>query len=385
MDFRLSDQQQTLYDDLVGFAQRELNNRVGDRDRAQEFDRVSWAKCGERRLQGLPVPEEHGGLGLDPLTTSLALQALGYGCRDGGFVFTLSAHMLACVVPIWKHGTEDQRKRILPRLADGSLIAVNGMTEPSSGSDVFLMSTRATPVDGGFLVNGVKTFSTAGPIADIALVYALTDAEGGFHKGITAFLIERDTPGFASGETIEKMGLRTAPMGELVLKDVFVPFENVVGEIGTGGQIFAQSMEWERASLMAVHVGAMEWLLESAVAYARERKSGGLPIGRHQAVAHRLADLKVRLEASRLLTYKACFDIDRDRRAGLAASIAKLFASEAFVASAMDALRTLGGYGYLSDRAIERTLRDAVGSTIYSGTNDVQRSIIARWLGLPTN
>ena len=385
MDFLLSGQQRTLYDDLVHFAQTELNDRVRERDRAEQFDYGSWAKCGQRRLQGLPVPEEYGGLGFDPLTTGLALQALGYGCRDGGLIFTLSAHVLACVVPIWKHGTEDQRRRILPRLADGSLVAVNGMTEPSSGSDVFAMNTRATAVNGGFLLNGVKTFGTAGPIADIALVYALTDAEGGFHKGITAFLVQCDSPGFAAGATIEKMGLRTAPMGELVLKDVFVPSENVVGDAGTGGLIFTQSMEWERACLTAVHVGTMEWLLETAVAYARERKSGSQPIGRYQAVAHRLADLKVRLEAAKLLTYKACFDLDRDRRAGLAASIAKLFVTKSFVTSAMDALRTLGGHGYLVDQSIERTLRDAVGSTIYSGTNDMQRGIIARWLGLPAN
>jgi alkylation response protein AidB-like acyl-CoA dehydrogenase len=344
-------------------------------------------------LQGLPVPEEYGGIGADPLTTAVALEAFGYGCRDGGLVFAVCAHVLACVVPIWKHGSEAQKRRYLPGLCDGSLIAVNGITEPGSGSDVFAMKTRAEPVGradsgadggagGGFVINGTKTFNSNGPVADLAVVYAVTDPGKGYHGGITGFLVERGTPGFAAGQQFEKMGLRTASISELVLEDVFVPAEAVLGGLGGGAPIFAQSMDWERTLLVATHVGAMQRLLEQAVEYARTRTASGQTIGKFQAVAHRLADMKVRLEAARLLTYQAASRLDRDRRVGLDACIAKLFVSEAFVQTAMDTVRTLGGYGFMAEYEAERALRDAVGGTLYSGTNDIQRNIIARWLGL---
>jgi alkylation response protein AidB-like acyl-CoA dehydrogenase len=335
-------------------------------------------------IQGLPVPEEYGGGGADPLTTAVALEAFGYGCHDGGLVFGICAHILACVVPIWKHGTEDQKRRYLPGLCDGSLIAVNGITEPGSGSDAFAMQTRAERRDGGFVLNGTKTFSSNGPVADLAVVYAVTDPGKGYHGGITGFLVERDTPGFTPGQKFEKMGLRTCSIGELVLEDVFVPEENVLGGVGGGAPIFAQSMDWERALLVATHVGKMQRLLEQAITYARERKASGRPIGQFQAVAHRIADMKVRIEAARLLTYQAASKLDRDRKVSLDASIAKLFASEAFVETALDTIRTLGGYGFMAEYEAERAMRDAVGGTLYSGTNDIQRNIIARWLGLQT-
>ena len=385
MDFTFTEEQKILRDEVIRFAQKELNEGILERDRAQEFDRSLWEKCGEMGLQGLPVPEEYGGIGADPLTTAVVLEALGYGCRDGGLVFGICAHILACVVPIVKHGTDDQKQRYLPGLSDGSMIAVNGISEPGSGSDAFAMQTHAVPRDGGFVLNGTKTFSSNGPVADLAVVYAVTDPGKGYHGGITAFLVECDSPGYTPGQKFEKMGLRTCPIGELILEDVFVPEENVIGGVGGGGPIFAQSMEWERACLVASHVGAMERLLEDAIQYARERKASGQPIGRFQAVAHRLADFKVRLEASRLLTYRAASKLDNDRKVGLDASIAKLFVSEAFVESAMDAIRTLGGYGFMAEYEAERALRDSVGGTLYSGTSDIQRNIIARWLGLKTS
>src|SRR5687768_13576172 len=174
-------------------------------------------------LAGLPVSPEYGGGGLDPVTTAVALEALGYGCEDGGLVFSLCAHLLACVVPIWLHGSEEQRRRWLPTLCDGSRIAVNAMTEPDSGSDAFAMKTRAEPDGDGFRLRGTKTFSTNGPVADIALVYAVTDSEKGYHGGITAFIVETGVSGFQRGQTFSKMGLRTSLIGEVVLDDVCVP------------------------------------------------------------------------------------------------------------------------------------------------------------------
>lgn len=383
MNFTLSPEQTAMREEIVAFARAELNDGAGERDREQRFDRMLWEKCGARRLPGLLVPEAYGGFGADALDAAIALEALGYGCRDGGLVFSLAAHLLACGVPILKHGTEEQKERFLPGLSDGSLIAANAITEPESGSDVFAMHTVATPADDGFAITGTKAFISNAPVADLLLVYAKTDTGGGFHGGITAFLVEKATPGLSVSGPIDKLGLRSCAMGEIVLDNVFVQGSGILGPVGKGGVIFAQSMDWERACLGAAHVGAIERLLDDAIAFARTRKSGGKAIGARQAVAHRLADMKVNLEAARLLTHKACSELESDRRSGLSAAISKLFVSEAFVDAATDAIRTLGGRGYLAEHEAERTLRDAVGGTIYSGTSDVQRNIIARWLGLP--
>lgn len=381
MNLDLTDEQRLLRDEIVRFARAELNRGARERDRDQEFPRDLWRKCGEMKLQGLPVQEELGGGGLDALGTAIALEALGYGCEDGGLVFAICAHLLACVVPIWKHGSDEQRGRWLPRLCEGSLIAVNGMTEPDSGSDAFAMATRARRDGDGWVLNGAKTFSSNGPVADLALVYAVTDPEKGF-AGITAFVVEKEAQGFRAGQKFEKMGLRSCPIGELVLEDVRVGADAVLGGEGAGATIFAQSMDWERACLGATHVGTMQRLLEGAVAHARTRRSGGQPIGKHQAVSHKIADMKVRLEASRLLVYQAAWRLERTRASAIDASVAKLHVSDSLVASAHDAVQILGGYGFLVESGVERTLRDAVASTIYSGTNEMQRSIIARWLGL---
>jgi alkylation response protein AidB-like acyl-CoA dehydrogenase len=382
MDLELSEEQRILRETIARFADKELNAGIQERDRDHRFDHELWRKCGSMRLQGLPVPEELGGAGLDPLSCAVALEALGLGCRDGGLVFSLCAHLLACVVPVWKHGSEGLRRRYLPSLCDGNLIAVNAMTEPGTGSDAFAMSSRAVPDGSGFRITGRKIFCSNGPIADVAVVYALTDAEKGFHGGVTGFLVERGTPGFSASQEFEKLGLRTSPISELVFEEVYVPGEAVLGKVGGGAAIFSQSMEWERALLGASHLGTMERLLKQAVDYARTRRQGGQPIGKFQAVAHRIADMKVRLEAARWLAYRAAYRLDRARDVGLDASIAKLFVSEALVQSALDTVRTLGGYGFTIEYEAERALRDSIGSTLYSGTSDIQRNIVARWLGL---
>lgn len=382
MDFDLSEEQQSLRDEIIRFARKELNDGVIERDRAQYFPHDLWMKCGEIGLQGLPVPVEFGGSGLDPLTTAIAMEALGYGCEDGGLTFAIAAHLLACVVPIWKHGSDAQKKRYLPGLCNGGLIAVNGITEAASGSDVFSMATTAMVTDTGYMLNGSKTFSSNGPVADLALVYASTDAEKGYQGGISAFLVEKNTPGYRSGQRFEKMGLRTCSIGELVLEDVQVPADALLGEIGTAAVIFAESMAWERICLVACHVGTMERLLEQAINYARTRKTGGQPIGKMQAISHRIADMKIRLEATRLLVYRAASRLDNSWEIDLDAAIAKVHASEALVKTAMDTMQILGGYGFMVDYGVERVLRDAMASTIYSGTSEVQRNIIGRWLGL---
>lgn len=382
MDFSLTAEQKRLREEIIAFARRELNEGAAQRDAEQHFPEELWRKCGGLRLQGLMVPEEYGGRGLDPVSSVIALEALGYGCDDGGLVFAICAHLLACVVPVWKYGSEAQKLRYLRSLSNGELVAVNGMTEPGSGSDAFSMSTTAEAEGNVFRLNGTKVFASNGPVADLAVVYAMTDRKKGAHGGVSAFLVEKGTPGFRAGRKMEKMGLRSAPFGELLFDNACVPAEALLGGLGAGATIFAQSMEWERVCLVAAHVGAMERLLEQAIAHARTRKAFGQPIGKFQAVSHRIADMKVRLEASRLLTYRAASRLGRYRDVGLDASIAKLFVSESLVETALDAVKIFGSSGLMSGHESERALRDAVASTLYSGTSEVQRNIVARWLGL---
>lgn len=382
MDFALSEDQRMLRDGIIRFAQNELNDGAAERDREEVFSHDQWKQCGEMGLQGLPVPEEYGGSGLDPLSTALALEAFGYGCRDGGLVFSICAHLLACVVPIWKHATEETKRRYLPGLCSGEIIAVNAMTEPTAGSDAFAMTTRAEPDGDGFRLNGTKILSTNGPVADVVVVYAITDKEKGMHGGISGFVVPTDAPGLTASQKFEKMGLRTSMLGEVVFEDVFVPTEAALGGIGGGPTVFTQSMEWERICIGACHIGTMQHLMETAIEYARERTSGGQPIGKYQAVSHKIADMKIRLEAARLLAYHAAWHLDRKRSSAMEASITKTFVSESLVRTALDAVQVFGGHGFLVEYEVERILRDAVGSTLYSGTNEVQRNIIAAWLGL---
>jgi len=382
MDFSYSEEQVLLRKEIVRFARAELNDGVAARDREHQFARDLWSKCGEMKLPGLPVPEEYGGGGLDPLSTAIALEALGYGCKDSGLVFSICAHLLACVVPIWKFGSEEQKRRYLPGLCNGQLLAVNAITEPGSGSDAFAMATRAEPDGDGFCINGTKTFCSNGPVADLALVFAVTDAAKRGHGGITGFLVEKGTPGYRPGQRFEKLGLRTSPISELVFEDVRVPRGAVLGGVGGGSTHFTYAMDWERICLFASHVGTMERLLEGAIKQARTRSQFGQPIGKYQAISHRIANMKIQLEAARWLVYRAAWNLDRTKTVALDASIAKVFVSESLVQAAQDTVQIFGGYGFMTDYEVERALRDAIGSTLYSGTSEMQRNMIARWLGL---
>jgi alkylation response protein AidB-like acyl-CoA dehydrogenase len=382
MDFALTEEQTILRDNIVRFAREVLNPGVAERDREQVFSRELWRKCGEIGIQGLPVPEQYGGSGSDPLTCAIGLEALGYSCKDGGLVFSLCAHLLSCVVPLWQHGNEAQKRRYLPGLCNGTLIGVHAMTEPGSGSDAFALRTQAEPDGSGFRINGTKTFISNGPVADLVIVFAITDPKKGYHGGVTAFLVESNARGFSAGAKFEKMGLRTSPIGELVFTDLYVPAEAIIAGVGAGSAVFTSAMDWERICLFASHVGAMERLLETSIGYARTRSQFGQLIGKFQAVSHRIADMKVQLEAARLLTYRAAWRLEHARSASLDAAMTKLFVSESLVQTALGTVQIHGGYGFMAEYEVERALRDAVGSTLYSGTSEMQRNIIARWLGL---
>lgn len=382
MDFSWTEEQLALKNAVIEFAKGELNEDLIASEGRGEFSRQKWEKCARFGIQGLPIAEEYGGTGADILSTMLAMEGLGYGCHDNGLVFALNAQLWSVQLPIVTFGTEAQKQTYLPRLCSGELIGAHGMTEPDSGSDAYKLRTLAKrDSDGGYVLNGTKTFVTNAPVADLAVVFATVDPNQGL-GGVTAFLIENGTPGFSVGRDISKMGLRTAPMAELILQDCRVSEQNRLGPEGAGAGIFNSSMEWERSCILASHVGAMQRQLETCIKYARERRQFGQPIGKFQSVSNRIADMQVRLETARLLLTKVAWLKKMGKPAVMEAAIAKLYLSESFVKSSMDAIRIHGGYGYTTEFEVERDLRDAVGGTLYSGTSDIQRVIIARWLGL---
>jgi hypothetical protein len=381
MDFSWTEEQLKFKRAVIDFAQNELNDGLVEHDTHGQLPRENWKKCARFGLLGLAIPEEYGGSGADVLTTMLAMEGLGYGCHDNGLIFAMNAQMWSVQHPLLAFGSETQKRKYLPSLCQGEWIGAHGMSEPESGSDAYSLHARAAPLADGYVLNGTKLFVTNAPVADLVLIFATVDPAKKI-GGVTAFLVEKGTPGFTVSRNIDKMGLRTAPMGEVILQDCFVPAESRLGPEGSGSAIFNSSMEWERSCILGSHVGAMERQLENCIRYARERHQFGQPIGKFQAVANRLADMKVRLETARLLLYKVAWLKQTGQSAIMEAALAKLYLSESFVESSLDAIRTYGGYGYLTEFEVERDLRDAVGGTLYSGTSDIQRVIIARWLGL---
>lgn len=381
MDFSWSDEQLSYKKAVIDFARKELNEGIIERDLEGSFSRENWKKCADFGIQGLPFPEEYGGAGADIITSMLMMEGLGYGSRDNGLIFGINAQMWSVQMPIFSYGSEEQKKKYLPGLCCGELIGAHGMSEPDSGSDAYSLRTRAVRTEGGYILNGTKMFVTNAPVADLHLVFATVDPAKGMW-GITGFIVETGTPGFTISRHIEKMGLRTSPMAELVFQDCFIPEENRLGPEGIGAKIFNTSMEWERACILGSHVGAMERQLEEAIQYARERTQFDQPISKFQSVANRIVDMKVRLETARLLLYKVAWLKKMGKPALMEAALVKLYLSESFVESGLDAIRVHGGYGYMTEFEVERDLRDAIGGVLYSGTSDIQRTIIARLLGL---
>jgi len=381
MDFTWSEEQERLRAAAVEFARRELNDGLIERDRRGDFNQEGFHKCAAFGIQGLPVPKHYGGAGADALTSVGVLERLGYGCKDNGLLFSVNAQMWTVELPLIEFGTEEQKQRFLPGLCNGTLIGGNAMSEPDSGSDAYSLRTTAERRGDRYVLNGSKLFVTNGVLGDLILVFASTDRSAS-PAGISSFLVESRFPGFKRGRAVEKMGLRTSPMGELVLENCEVPIENRLGREGGGRNLFAQSMSWERGCILAGAVGAMERLLERSVGYARERRQFGQPIGKFQLVATKIVDMKMRLEEARSALYRAAWQRTQGGNVFLEAALAKLIISENWVRCAEDALQVHGGYGYTTEFELERELRDALGSRIYSGTSEIQRVLVASLLGL---
>lgn len=381
MDFSWSKEQRELLDTVQRFAAQQLDNNVIEADRHDKFDHVGWKKCGQFGIQGLPVPPEYGGLGADPLTTVGVLEKLGYACKDNGLIFSINAHLWTVVMPLITSGTEAQKKKYLPGLSNGTLIGANAMSEPNFGSDAFNLVTTARKEGANYILNGSKIFVTNGPVADLFAVYATVDKSKGPH-GVTGFLVEKNSPGLVIGKKIEKMGLRTSPMAEVFFEDCVVPEENRIGDEGGGSLLFSRSMTWERGCILASAVGTMQRILETCIRYANTRKQSGQSIGKYQHVAGRIVEMKVRLETARQLLYYSAWQRSRGKAGFLEAAMVKLHISDCWVKSCEDAIQIHGGYGYTVEYEMERELRDAMGSRLYSGTSEIQKNLIASLLGL---
>jgi alkylation response protein AidB-like acyl-CoA dehydrogenase len=378
----LSPSQKERVNATLHFARSRLAPGARERDARGRFDRRVWDEAAAFGLAGLPIPEKWGGSGLDAVDTMLVVEALGKACDDGGLVFSLCAHMFASAVPIWRSGSSHHLERYLPDLASGKLICANGTSEPEAGSDVYAMKATAERVVDEYVLNGTKSFITNAPIADVFLIYAATNP-GKKVFGISAFLVPRDTPGLRVAAEGSKTGLRTSPWGTVYLDDCRVPVGSRVGPEGCGASLFGESMIWERACLFAYYVGAMDRTLERCLQHARSRCQFGHPIGSFQSVSNRIVDMKLRLEVARLLLYRAGELHRAGKRCDEAAALSKLWISEAALQSGLDAVQIFGGAGIVTDGGIDALLRDAVPARIFSGTSEMQRTIVARMLGLP--
>lgn len=382
MDFGWTDEQLARRQAALDFARAELaDDELTLRDQEGRFSRELWDRCARFGILGLSVPAEYGGEELDLPTAMLIMEGLGEGCADNGLTFALNAQLWTVQRPIVRFGSEEQKQQLLPGLAQGLLIGAHALTEPEAGSDAFSLTTRADRRGDGYVLNGGKCLITMAPLADVALVFAVTNPGAG-KWGISAFLVERGTPGFRAEPMQQKMGLRTVPIGRLTFEECVVPESSRLGPEGAGVSISTHSLEVERCCILASQLGAMDRQLARAIGHARSRRQFGQPIGKFQSVSNRIADMKLRIETARLLLYKVAWLVERGKPAMMEAALLKLCLSEAFVASGMDALRIHGGEGYLSETGVERDLRDAIGGVIYAGTSDIQRNIIARLLGV---
>lgn len=379
MEFSFTEEQLLFKEQVLKFARKEIVPRCQEHDLKGEFDFQSFRKLGEFGILGLHFPEDLGGSGADVLTSVLAAEALGEAGVDGGLTLSYGAHTYLCADTIYIHGTEAQQKRYIPKLARGEWIGCMGLTEPGAGSDVTALSTRAVKKGDHYILNGSKMFITNGPIADVAVVYARTSQEGERHEGISAFIVEKGTEGFTSGNKLNKMGVRTSYTSALFFEDCPVPTENLLGQEGAGFLMSMQTVEWDRSTLMAPFLGSMTYILEKSCRYGQERRQFGRPIADFQAVKHKIADIRIFLEAARSLIYRIAWCKDQGRPLNhLEAAVAKLFIGDGSLIPANHAVTIHGGYGYCHEYDVERIFRDSRLAPIGGGTSEIQKMIISR-------
>ena len=352
-----------------------------EQDEQGTFSWDKWKLIRQSGILSLPFDERWGGLGQDLLTTMYVLEGLGEGCRDGGLSFSVTTSMASTGIPLERFGSAELKGRYLPRICSGEAIGAHAITEAEGGSDALHMRTRATRDGDHFVLRGSKTFVSNGPIADLFVIYARTHPDGG-PLGVTAFVVERDTPGLEIGTPLKKMGLRTSPLSELFFDECRIPAAQVVGRVGGGFLVLDHVMKREILFTFIVNVGEMQHRLGRCLDYARTRTQFGKPIGSYQSVANKMVDMKIRLETARKWLYDTAERLTGGANVTVDIAIAKLLTSESNVASSLAAVQIFGGHGYMAEYGLEKDVRNAVAGTIYSGTTEIQYNRIASMLGL---
>ncbi len=377
MNFQLSEEHEMIRKMVRDFAKNEVAPTAAERDEEERFDRSIFNKMADLGLTGIPWPEEYGGIGSDYLAYVIAVEELSKVCASTGV--TLSAHISLASWPIYKFGTEQQKQTYLRALATGEKLGAYGLSEPGAGSDVSAMKTRAVRDGDHYVLNGSKVWITNGGEAEIYVVFAVTDPEKK-HRGISAFIVEKGTPGFSIGKKEKKLGIRSSPTTELIFEDCRIPKENLLGEEGEGFKIAMMTLDGGRNGIAAQAVGIAQGALDAAVEYAKGRIQFGKPIAEQQGIAFKLADMATAIEAARLLTYQAAWLESNGLPYGKESAMAKLFAGDTAMKVTVEAVQIFGGYGYTKDYPVERFMRDAKITQIYEGTQEIQRLVISRML-----
>ncbi|AZV45456.1 MULTISPECIES: acyl-CoA dehydrogenase [Peribacillus] len=375
MQFKLTEEHEMIRKMVRDFALNEVAPTAAERDEEERFDREIFDKMAELGLTGIPWPEQYGGIGSDYLAYCIAIEELSRVCASTGV--TLSAHTSLAGWPIYKFGSEEQKQKYLRPMAQGEKIGGYGLTEPGSGSDAGGMRTTAKLVGDEYILNGSKIFITNGGIADTYVVFALTDPESK-QKGTSAFIVEKDFPGFSVGKKEQKLGIRSSPTTEIIFEDCRVPKENLLGQEGEGFKIAMMTLDGGRNGIAAQAVGIAQGAMDAATDYAKERVQFGKPIALQQGIGFKLAEMATNIEAARLLTYQAAWLESEGLPYGKESAMSKLFAGDTAMKVTTEAVQVFGGYGYTKDYPVERYMRDAKITQIYEGTQEIQKLVISR-------
>jgi alkylation response protein AidB-like acyl-CoA dehydrogenase len=375
MNFELTEEQNLIRDMVRDFAEKEVAPSAAIRDEEERFDReLMFGRLAELGLTGIIFPEEYGGAGADYLSYAIAVEELSRVCASTGV--TLSAHTSLGANPIYLFGSRQQKEKFLAPMARGEKLGAFGLTEPSAGSDAGGTRTTAVRDADDWILNGTKIFITNGGDAEVYVVLARTDKDAQKHHGISAFIVEKGTPGFSFGKKEKKMGIRSSPTMELVFDKCRIPADNLLGEEGHGFKIAMKTLDGGRIGIASQALGIAQGALDAAVAYAKERKQFDTPIARFQGVQFQLADMATQTEAARLLVYRAAYRASAGLSYSSESAMAKLFASETAMKVTTQAVQILGGYGYTREFPVERMMRDAKITEIYEGTSEIQRLVI---------
>ena len=379
MDFRLDSEHEELVELYRQFAQQEVKPLAAEVDRTERFPKETVQKMAETGMLGIPFPEEWGGAGMDNLSYAQCVEELAKVCATTAVI--VSAHTSLCAWPIYNFGTEEQKKKYLPGLCSGELLGAFGLTEPGAGTDAAGQLTTAVDCGDHWLINGSKIFITNAGEADVYVIFAMTDKSKG-NRGITSFILEKDTPGFSIGKHEEKMGIRGSATCELIFEDVKLPKENLLGELGKGFKVAMATLDGGRIGIAAQALGIAEGAIEETINYVTQRTQFGKRISEFQNTQFELAQMKANTEAARLLVYRAANAKDNGEPYSQYAAMAKLFAARNASDVTRRCLQLFGGYGYTREYPMERMMRDAKITEIYEGTSEVQMMVISSWMGV---